>query len=269
MSLVQHSEYWNDVTSGRSHLAPCDRSLWGCRCTECFIQKFPSSYVCKLHENTSIWAEGPAPSALILLKLCCPTCCESHLRGNSARHTCFGARHVCSLFPKHYLLSPQHSSGLVLVVVANLTHSARLWQLRWRLFCSLLWCCWCSFCPHGVTLGIPVSKLVLQHPTALCQLGLIFQKGGSWWTWLCWSGAQGSFQMEKLEAPPAGSQTLVFIPLRGFCYCFQESATSKGQEKISLIKIPRNPPDFSLSTQNKWKVSEEYLVHKKIWVLNF
>lgn len=80
-------------------------------------------------------------------------CSQSRLLHSSARHTSFRTRPCSSLLPKQHLPSLQCSSGCV---VATSSLSTRLTALRWRLSLLMGLCCWCSFWPHGVTIGVPV-----------------------------------------------------------------------------------------------------------------
>lgn len=171
------SEHWNDGCHKWRIplLTPGDRSVWECRRTKCFTQSFPSGHVYKVHGHTHTFGLGIQPQVLYCRiwedRDIQKTSASEHLRDaepllsdwamrpqsrllhSSARHTSFRTRPCSSLLPKQHLPSLQCSSGCV---VATSSLSTRLTALRWRLSLLMGLCCWCSFWPHGVTIGVPV-----------------------------------------------------------------------------------------------------------------
>lgn len=121
----------------------------------------------------------------------------------------------------------RRSSGLVVAVVATSIRSVcqTVTTLHWRLLCS-------CFCAAGVPFDHMVSLLgyqcprccFLQHPTALCQPGLIFPERGQlidltllvWGIGVLSNGETGgsSCRLPNLSIHTTGVSAIVFKPQR-------------------------------------------------------
>lgn len=163
------------------HLTPRDRSVRECRCTKCFTQNVPSGHVYKMHRHTHIWARDPAARALtvhrckcfiaesgktamsrrlLLLSICYLTeLCTLSLFSCTAQQGTPVSGPDLSLPCSQSSTCPASDALVARLWLWLLPHpSPQDWQLCPRDFLySWFLCCWCSFWPHGVTIGVPVS----------------------------------------------------------------------------------------------------------------